>query len=184
MLRETWVSLSVPGPCTHRAFVQEVARLASPPIFIESLSDHLNAGTLRGISCFDSMGNVLNHIAMNYLNVYWWVSEKGLNMAVESPQAPLSSFDALAGRLTTARWKNGLSQSALIEIAKEIDAHGFKLHDELQPAYWKLIAEHNQKKSRDPITTFEQAILPRFSRGIRRRLYIARTKFEKTQSSR
>jgi hypothetical protein len=115
---------------------------------------------------------------MNYHNMRWWITDKGLNMgAVVPDRVRLSAFDELAGKLTIANWKGGLSRDALLKIAKELDKAGFSVRNELQPAQWKEIAEHNQQNSKNAIRTFDQAARnPRFTRHVRRRLYIARNK--------
>jgi hypothetical protein len=136
---------------------------------------------LRGQSLFGYAGDVINEIAMNYHNMRWWITDKGLNMGAVIPaRVHLSAFDELAGKLTLANWKDdGLSRDAFLEVAKELDKAGFRLKDELQPKPWKAIAQHNQKYSKNAIKSFEQAARnPRFARSVRRRLYIARKKVE------
>jgi len=117
---------------------------------------------------------------MNYHNMRWWITDKGLNMGGVVPdRVQLSPFDELAGKLTLANWKGRLSKDAFLEIAKELDKAGFCLKDELQPAQWTVIAQHNQKYSKNAIRTFDQAARnPRFTRYIRKRLYIARNKMK------
>src|SRR5208282_18149 len=167
------VSLSIPAPCTHRDVVERVASCAATPILIESLSDNLHTHKLvRGQVCLGYAGDLFNQIATNYPTMRWWVAEQGLNMDIVAPDPVLSSFDALAGKLTAASWQNGrLSKVSLLEIAKELDTHKYSLRKELQPKHWRGIANYNQKFSREPITTFERAARnPSFVRGVRRRL--------------
>jgi hypothetical protein len=178
------VNLSIPGPCTLRQFVQALVNSILFPVGIESLCQELGNVVLpRGIGCFDFLGNLLDSITLNYPNMYWWITDAGLNIAtIPSGKLLLSPMDELAGRLMTKAWKNsGLHEEALLSIAHELDNEGFSLKDELQPAQWKQIAEHNQKWSRKAITTFGEAVRnPRFVRHIRRRLYVARNKYSGT----
>ena len=68
---------------------------------------------------------------------------------------PLSPFDLFAGQLLyEARQKFGQKlrrgpnrqpHEAALNIARQIDGKGFKLRDELQPAQWSVVANHNEK---------------------------------------
>ncbi|HZT34783.1 MAG TPA: hypothetical protein VFA15_02605 [Nitrososphaera sp.] len=90
-----------------------------------------------------------------------------------------------AGRLTSAHWIKGhLSKAALLDIAEAVDEKGFTLKEELQPSQPRIVAAHNQECTHKPIKTFHAAAghLP-FVRLIRRRLYVARDKYEKSQMS-
>lgn len=186
LLENNFVSLRMPRGSTFREAVEEIAKKAHKPIPIESLSDQLNMfHSIRGGVYFGTLGNILDRIASNYDNMLWWVSDNGLNMAAVPPDAVrLSPFDELAGRLTTTNWKDGkLSLDALHEIAHALDEAGFSLLDQLQPASRKRIAQHNQKYSKKAIKTFHQAVCDqRFVYAIRRRMYIARQKFESAYS--
>jgi hypothetical protein len=178
-------SISLPAGSTARDVVQEIARKAHPPIPIESVSDELlSTGFIRGAVFFGYAGDLLDEIANGYPNMYWWISDTGLNMRILPPEIPeLSSFDELAGSLTTQYWRDGrLSQRALYEIAKALDEASFALKDELQPTQWQPIAQYNQKFARDAIKSFEKAARrPLFVRSIRRRLYLARERFQRAQ---
>jgi len=162
--------------------VEEIAKNASPPIAIESLCDELNHHrSIRGITFFGWTGAQLEKITSNYPGMQWWISEKGLNIAIlPAENAQLSAFDQLAGRLTVEHWKEGkLSKDALHLIAKALDEVPFTLKAELQRAQWLPIAKYNRENSKKPIKTFLQAAHnPRFVRGVRRRLYLARDRFK------
>ena len=117
------VSCSVPGPHSNRDSVEQIARNASTPIEVESLSEALAKPILpRSAVFFGRLGDVLDEIAANYPDLYWWVSENGLNMASVDPNHVLPDpFDELAGSLTIQHWKNGkLSAKSLLEIARTV----------------------------------------------------------------
>lgn len=181
LLKNNFVSLTVPGPCTLSEVVKGIASCAATPVPIESLSDELNATKLgRGKVCFDCAGDLFNQIATNYPDMRWWISATGLNMEIVFPDPVLSPFDELAGKLTIDNWNGGLSKIALWTIASELDKAEFILRKELQAAQWKIIAAHNQKYSKKTIRNFQQAARdPRFVRSVRKRLYLARARFKK-----
>jgi hypothetical protein len=92
----------------------------------------------------------------------------------------LSEFDRKAGELVTSHWQSrGLSNIDLLVIAKELDAQGFGLRENLQPAQWKHVARHNQQRSRSPLKTFEAVAADRrLVRQIRLRLCLARARYQ------
>jgi hypothetical protein len=173
----------LPPGSTVRDVVLGIANSASHPIPVESLCDELLIFSFpRGATFFGYAGDLLDKIADGYDDMYWWISDTGLNMRVLSPGVlELSAFDELAGRLTAQHWKDRrLSQDALHEIAQALDKASFALKDELQPTQWRPIAQHNQKFALDAIKTFEEAVRrPMFVRSIRKRLYLARERFKK-----
>jgi hypothetical protein len=183
LLLGTFVSLSAPAHCTPRDIVEQILMQSQDRILIESLSDDLNGPVYpRGRAVFGFLGSCLDKIAGGYPNMQWWVSEKGLNMAVVTPEAAqISNFNKLTGELCVSKEKNGkLSADAVLAIAKAIDESKFTLDKELQPAQWKPIAEYNRKYSKRAIKTFEQATTnTKFVRCVRRRLYAARDKYRK-----
>jgi hypothetical protein len=187
LLDGNFVSISLPAGSTHRLAIEEIANKASHPIRIESLCDELsNRRFIRGAGFFGLAGGALDQVAANHDDMQWWISDKGLNVAILPPEMPeLSPFDALAGKLTAEYWKDGrLSEEALYKIAQEIDQAGLPLRN-LQRAHWAIIAEHNRKFSKRAIKSFSEAAQhKRFVRFIRRRLYIARDKFTRTQFER
>lgn len=184
-LEENYINVSVPGGSTYQFAVEQVAKNATLPIPIESLDDHLGEHKfIRGAVFFGLAGDHLDRLVSDHPDMRWWISEKGLNVAIIPPEdSELSSFDQLAGRLTKENWEHGrLSREALFEIAKALDQASYTLKKELQPAQWRAIADHNSKASRNPIKTFLEVAKKRnFVRFIRRRLYLARARFEKAQ---
>ena len=76
---------------------------------IDSLPEELSARKLiRGATFFGLAGVCLDPIAGSFPGMQWWVSDKGLSMAILDPElSVLPPFDELAGRLTAERWKNG-----------------------------------------------------------------------------
>jgi hypothetical protein len=177
-LASSFVSCAIPGPHSHRDSLEIIARTAGLPFSIESLSEALAAPILpRGATHFTSLGRVLDQIASNYPDMFWWMSDGGLNMAfVNFNQILPNRFDELAGTLMIQHWKDGkVSKESLLEIATELDKNRFLPKKTLQPKEWALIAEHNQKFSRAAITTFLRAAKhKRFSHLVRRSLYRAR----------
>jgi hypothetical protein len=103
------VSDSVPGPSSSRDSIEQIARTASIPINIESLSEELDKPILwRGRVFLGRLGDVLDEVAMNYPNMYWWMSDCGLNMAIVDQKHVLPDpFDELAGTLMIQHWKDG-----------------------------------------------------------------------------
>lgn len=172
------VNCSIPAPLTMLDVVEQITRTTSIPINIESVSEKLAAHKIsRGPTLFGSLGDALDDIAMNYPNMYWWVSDKGLNMEIIEPSYVLADrFDELAGTLMIQKLKDGrLSTQSLLEIAAELDNNNFHLKENLQRKEWEEIAHHNQKRARAPIKTFvEAANHKRLSRFVRRSLYRAR----------
>jgi hypothetical protein len=183
------VSLSIPGQTTPREQIIQIANRATNPIAVESLSDELSAiKPIRGCTYFDSFGNIVDRLAENFPNMRWWISEKGLNMANLPPEETLNYFDSFAGELCVKHWKDRLSRGALMIIATELDTKALEMKwaflDSFEPAARKKIVDYNQKHSRSAIKTFERAAAdPRFSRLVRRRLYRARERFLKAQTS-
>ncbi len=179
-------SLTIPGPSTPRDAVEAIIRQSQMPIAIYSLADILSQIKLpRGTVIFGFVGDEIDKIALNHEDMRWWISKEGLNMAVLPPAAAkLSRFDELVGKLYFEASKDGkLSKQILVVIAKELDAAGFLLKEQLQPAGWKPIAEYNQKHPRQAIKTFEQACLHRLSgRAVRKRMYVAREKYVKANT--
>jgi hypothetical protein len=98
LLRYNFVSSSVPAHCTNRDAVRQIAREFHIPI--ESLPDDLNQPLLlRGQSIFGFAGDEIDKIAEDYVNMQWWLSDVGLNMAIVTPAKPvsISTFDELFG---------------------------------------------------------------------------------------
>src|ERR1700690_1574859 len=92
---------SLLAPHSHRDSIEQIARIASIPIDIESLSGALAKPTFAcGRAFFGRLGDVLNEILTNYPDMYWWVSNKGLVVAtVDSNYVLPDPFDEVAGSL-------------------------------------------------------------------------------------
>jgi hypothetical protein len=172
------VSVTVAGPCSLREVVERIAASAEVPIPIGFLSSRLDAVILRrGLVCFGTAGDLFDEATQGLDRMEWWLSDSGLNIDVV--QSSLGRFDEVAGRLVGEKWTGGLLKEALLKIADEIDRAGFKLKIELQPAQWKAIAEYNQRNTKTPVKTFLHAARhPLLSRQVRRRLYLARQRYE------
>jgi hypothetical protein len=161
--------------------VEAIAEQSQVPFAIQSLADVLSQTKLGGgKSIFGLASNEIDRIAANYVDMHWWISKEGLNMATVAPAlARLSEFDELAGKLYVDMSTDGkLSEQILIAIAQKLDVAGFTLKEQLQPAQWKAIAEFNRKYAREAIKTFGRACQHRRSvRSIRKRLYVARERY-------
>jgi hypothetical protein len=184
------VSTSVSGGATLREVVTRIASAASNPVAIESLPNELETVKLpRSVVGFGYLGNLLDEIAKNFLNMRWWITKRGLNMAVVPPGAMLPVFDLLAGSLCAKYRKNGrLSKTDLGTIAKELDAKASEMEgsflDRFEPAARKRIAEFNQKYAGNAIKTFEKAIAYRWSiRLVRKRLCRAYERLRKEREA-
>ena len=81
-----------------------------------SLPEELSARKLiRGQTLFGLAGDCLDEIAGRHHHMQWWVSDKGLSMAILGPELPvLPPFDELAGRLTAGSWRNGGLESCAV----------------------------------------------------------------------
>jgi hypothetical protein len=86
-----FISARVPAPFTFRELVEKLASCAKVPIPVESLAKELDVpGLPRGMSVFKKAGSAFDQIAANFPNMYWWISDKGLNMAIVQPGSRLS----------------------------------------------------------------------------------------------
>lgn len=187
LLENDRANMSVPADSTHFFIVEQLAEKASPPIPIESLSEELLGNKLsRGSTYFNLLGQCLDQIACNYPNMYWWITDNGLNMQRVEPGRPaISDFDEFAGKMTEENWKNArLSREALLNIARALDKKKLPLLDNLQPAQRKAVVSFNQSNSRkNPIRNFEQAACHRrIVRHIRKRLYVSRNRFNRANA--
>jgi hypothetical protein len=130
-----------------------------------------------------SLASVVDSLATLHPDMWWWISDQGLVMAnIEAEDVIVcSGFNQLAGSLFSQEESAGrLSQSALTEISRQLDAAGYQLKENLQPAHWRQIAAHNQKFSRQAIRTFESAAAhPLSTHFVRKRLYVARDAYRK-----
>jgi hypothetical protein len=183
VLHGNFVNLSMPVNSTHFDHLMEIGRSSNTPFPIKFLSDKLKELRYpRGRPYFGKTVDVIRGILLNYPYLRWWMEEDGLVVdEVSAELGPLSDFDRIAGALVVERLKNGkLSTTSLESIASKLDAEGFQLKRDLQPAQWKPISEYNQKHSRTPIKSFCAVVRrPQFVRILRRRLYVARDRYKK-----
>jgi hypothetical protein len=186
----SFVALSVPAQTTHAEGIRIIAAGANIPFSIESLGDELDTGKLsRGHAIFKYLGDVVDEMAEIIPNMRWWLTDKGLNMAVVPPECTLSPFDAIAVELCLKHWTTpNLSKASLQLIARELDEKTTSLAgdflDRFPLAPRKVLAKYNQLNPRVPIRTFAVAAAnQRFSGLVRRLLYRARERFAKANES-
>ncbi len=85
LAEHNFVSLSLESG-TQRDVVVQMARQAQILVAIESVPDRLAEDTLiRGAVVFEPLGNALDKMAANYPGMKWWLTERGVNMAVTEP---------------------------------------------------------------------------------------------------
>jgi hypothetical protein len=171
----------LPSGSTHRDALEQIAE---GRFHIKSIPELLSERkSIRGRVFFGDAGRQIDQIVENYRarNMRWWMAKDGLVVDVVSPkQSQLSKFDCVAGGLVVKNWVSGkLSKSALQEIAAELDSEGFPVRDQLQRAQQEEVADYNQKHAKRAIKTFTAAIRHRhFVRYVRRRLYVARDRYQ------
>jgi len=86
LILDNFTSLSVQAPCTQLNVVEQIAERSQVPIPVESLAECLEEKVLpRGRAVFGRPGDEFDQIAKNYQNMRWWLTEKGLNMAITAP---------------------------------------------------------------------------------------------------
>lgn len=179
------VSLSMSAGSSHREDVEEIARMSSQPFSIASISKVLDERkSLRGVAYFGEAGSQIDKILHNYPGMRWWMEKDGLviDVAQQHSANRLSEFDRTAGKLVCDATRHGkFSTDAVGKIATRLDVSGFTLSENLQPAQWKPIADHNRKHAKSAIKTFAAAASnPKFVRSVRRRLYVARDRYQKS----
>jgi hypothetical protein len=167
-----------------------IAEGTQSPFAIESLGEQLDVGRLpRARVYFGVLGDILEGIAQNVPNMRWWVSDKGLNMAIVPPEEMLPTFDAIAAELCNRIWTTPkLSKTDLQLIALELDQKTATMAgeflDRFPPSARAILAEYNQKNARVAIKTFATAAAnPRFAGLFRRRLYRARERLAKAKAA-
>jgi hypothetical protein len=194
LILNNFVSCNLAASSTHRDLIRKVARESKKTIPIESLPNSLNRQlSSRARVVFGFPGNSFDQIARNYDRVWWWVSDKGLNMKVVADSGPdISPFDKLAGRLMFEarphRLSNGRLQAAEYgRIATFLDQAGFKPLDYLEGKFRNKLADWNQKNPRRALHTFKAVLESKLSlprRGVLKRLYRAESIWvEVTESS-
>ena len=84
LVPDIFVNISIPSGHTHREVIVKIAKESQIPI--DSLADDLSQPVFtRGQAIFGYLGDEIDKIARNYTNMRWWVSDRGLNMAVVDP---------------------------------------------------------------------------------------------------
>src|SRR5258708_112754 len=77
------ISCSVPGPCTHREIVEQIATNSRQRIPVDSLPKNLGAKSFsRRQAILGFSGDYFDRVARNYKDMQWWVSKRGLKMEV------------------------------------------------------------------------------------------------------
>jgi hypothetical protein len=96
LIEDNFASLSMKGESTNRELVERIAEVSNVPIPVESLPGVLAETVLaRGNVVFGCPGDYFDTIARSYPNMLWWLTDKGLNMAVMP-----TLYERLATRLT------------------------------------------------------------------------------------
>lgn len=180
---ESFINFSRPPGSSPREDIQEMSRAATPPFEIVRLSERLDEMRWpRGKTYFGWVGRKIDEHLRNYEDLCWWLEKGGLVIDTIAPdESQLSEFDRVAGKLVYDGTQNGrLSADTIRQIADDLDEARFTLAENLQPAQWKPIANHNQKFAKKAIKTFAAAVSnPRLVYYIRRRLYVARERYLK-----
>jgi hypothetical protein len=86
LAEDNFVSHTVSAPGTRLDVVLQMAHRAQTPVTVESVPDRLADDKLiRSKVIFEPLGNALDNMAQNYPGMYWWLTERGINMAVTEP---------------------------------------------------------------------------------------------------
>lgn len=174
---------------TPRQIIEAIASQSRPPIPIDSLDKCLdqppmpNGGRIEGYTA-----DRIDAIVSNYQGrLRWWMSRKGLVIAsVGATINRLSFFNLRAGKLMMEHCPSRkLTKPALAKIAVALDRAGFKLEDNLQPAHWQQIRDHNEKPNDyaafQPVDTFQRAVRTKeFARFVCKKLYYARDRYKRS----
>lgn len=187
-----FISVTVLKGASHRKIIEEIARCAQKPFTVGELSPVLDdRGTIRGKVCFNHVWKVIDDLAQNWEGMRWWMTQKGLSVQTFTPRelairirlTELTPLEAMAGKLFVDRTVNGrVSTKDVAEIAKILDQNKLSLKDSLTREEWQLIVARNQKFSRRPIRSFEQAFRE-YPRIVRRVLYRARDRYSTATNS-
>ena len=96
LIEDNFASLSMKGESTNHELVERIAQVSNVPIPVESLPDVLAEAVLaRGNVVFGCPGDYFDTIARSYSNMLWWLTDKGLNMAIMP-----TLYERLAKRLS------------------------------------------------------------------------------------
>jgi hypothetical protein len=181
------VSSTLPAGTSRREHVERLIREASEPFSAVYISPLLDQGrSIRGATYFGYAGRQIDQIVDDYPGMRWWITKGGLVIDVVPDEADrLSEFDRRAGQLVCDGTQAGrLFEDVVRKIAAELDAAGFSLLENLQPAQRKPIAAFNQKYAKRAVKSFSAAASHReFSRAVRRRLYVARDRYRAAYKS-
>jgi hypothetical protein len=178
LIVNNFVSCSIAGPTTHRDVILEIAKRSHKAIPIKSLPNNSNA-LPRGYVAHGFPGNYFDQLARSYQGMYWWMSDRGLNMQVfKSMSSNISPFDELAGQLVHEAWllrlPNGrISPTEYEKLCTAIDKAAFKPLDYLNGKFRKQLADWNQKNPTKAIHTFCRLFNSKLTlarRGMLRRL--------------
>ncbi len=187
LILDNHVSLTMPAKDPSRTILEYIAAGAAKPFPLDYVSREIaGVSRSRSRSVFGYTRDYIDKVALIHANMFWWITDKGLYMDTVEPQpipSRLSDFDIFAGTQMAEHCKDGrLPKESLIMIAKTLDDRGFALGQNMQPRYWKVIADHNQQSRIRKIQSFEAAAQDtRFVRGVRRRLSDARRKWTDEQ---
>lgn len=187
LLVDNRVNVSIPRNTSYHAEIKIIASSAPLSIPIDSLSTELEQKGMspRGNTRVGNAADCIDLIASNCLSMRWWITEQGLVVDRLEPESNLSDFDVAAGGLMLEHFKNGrLPKKSLTAIAQILDERQFSLKSQLQPSFWKKIAEYNQRYPKSAIKTFQRALeyRPHGRTAVRKALYAARDRFLRSQN--
>jgi hypothetical protein len=177
------VSCSIAGPTTLRDVIIEIAKQSHKDILIESWPNNLDA-LPRGKIVFGFIGDHIDRIARNYRGMYWWMSDRGLNMGIpERTARGILPFDKLAGKLMYEASLHALPNGRIpateySKICTALDDAGFKPLAYLKGKFRKSLAGWNQTHPQKAIHSFHRLYnsnLALARRGMLTRLNRAKT---------
>ena len=188
--QDNLVSQTFPASVSFEDVLVTICRDADEPIRIDRLSPQLRGRIgVRGKTVFRPFFDVVDQIARNHENMYWWIAGNGLSMDTILPTSLPEDFDQVAGRLVfemRQRFPNRsrLSREQYSEIATRLDElKRFKPREVLSKSRGKELADWNQKYGQRAILSFSKAIDAKQPSWIRREIlktfYRATEKFRR-----